>query len=169
MPTARISPEMEAAILALPGTTVNGRPVAVAAAKPEPVALIEATFRGSLEYPVWEIPLETRSEANHRDWRRRSKRTDAAWRAVSRALGKHLVYVATFANRYHSGHGIRVRITRIGGRKLDHSVNLPASMKAVEDAVAFMMGADDGSPLWHCDFEQEPGGAMGVRVELLRA
>lgn len=165
----KLPADIEATILAMPGTKVNGKPVATAPTKPEPVELIEATFRASWDFPVWQIPLETRSEANLRDWRRRSKRSDSAWRAVSRAFGPHLVYVATFARLYHTGHPIHVRLTRLGGRKLDQSVNLPASLKAVEDAVAWSMGADDGSPLWRCTFAQEPGGSMGARIELLKS
>lgn len=132
----------------------------------EPVKLIVPTFRPSLSHPVWEIPLETRSEVNHREWRKRSKRSDAAWMAVSKAFGPHLAYVVRFASDYHSGIPVRVRFTRIGGRKLDRS-NLPSACKAVEDVTAFFLGANDGSDLWKAEFEQEPCDGLGVRIEFM--
>ena len=132
--------------------------------QPPAVELIHPTFRPSLTNPVWEIPLETRSEINLRDWRKRSKRSDAAWRAVSRAFGPHLWHLARFAADYHAGGEVRVKFTRLGGRALDKG-NLPTALKGVEDAVAFFLGADDGSPLWKAEWDQEPGGAMGVRIQ----
>ena len=85
---------------------------------------------------------------------------------MSKAFGPHLAYVAPFAVTFHSGKIVRPHFTRIGGRSLDKGVNLPSSLKAVEDAVAWVMGADDGSPNWSASFAQEPGPAYGVRVEL---
>lgn len=124
------------------------------------------------------MPIETASEINLRDWRKRSKRSDVAWRAVSKMLGAHLDFVSIFSGKYHGtreravGKGrqteprpIKLRFIRIGGKRLDPS-NLPTALKAVEDAVAFIMGADDGDPRWCAKWEQEPGPAVGVRVEL---
>ena len=45
-------------------------------------------------------------------------------------------------------------------------MNLPSSLKGVEDAVALMLGADDGDPRWRCVCAQEPGGRAGVRVRI---
>lgn len=126
--------------------------------------LVEAMFAPPA---TWTIPVETASEANGRDWRKRSKRSDGAWRAVSRAMGPELRALAAFAEAFHDGFPIRVQFTRIGGRRLDRS-NLPTALKAVEDAVAFMLGADDGSPLWCAEWQQRPGGdRVGVMVRFL--
>ncbi len=116
----------------------------------------------------WTLPVETSSEANGREWRKRSNRTQAARRVVSAQLGRDLVYLAVFAAHYHAGGALRITFTRLGGRKLDRS-NLPTALKATEDALCLMLGADDGDPRWQPAWEQEPGGAVGVRVELARA
>ncbi len=127
------------------------------------VELVAATFSPP---GLWVLPIETSSEANGREWRKRSSRTQAARKAVSVAFGKSLLWVACYADHYHRGGVLRVALTRLGGRKLDRS-NLPAALKATEDAVAMMLGADDGDPRWQPAWEQEPGGAAGVRVALV--
>ena len=115
---------------------------------------------------TWTLGVETRAEVNGRDWRSRSSRTQAARRAVSAAFGRAMVWVAAFADHYHRGGRLRVVLTRLGGKRLDPS-NLPTALKAVEDAVALMLGADDGDARWVAEWHQEPGGAaVGVRVEL---
>lgn len=129
--------------------------------------LIEATFNHSEWHPSWEIPLVTRNESNLREWRKRSKRTDAAWKAVSRNIGPWVGYLGRFAREYHSGRPVRCVLTRIGGRTLDRMSNLGSALKAVEDAVCFLIGVDDGDPRWQCRAEQEPGDAYGVRVEFI--
>ncbi len=115
----------------------------------------------------WTLPVETSSEANGREWRKRSNRTQAARKVVSAQLGRDLIYLAAFAAHFHAGGALRITFTRLGGRKLDRS-NLPTALKSTEDAVALLMGADDGDPRWQPTWEQEPGGAVGVRVELAR-
>lgn len=114
---------------------------------------------------LWTLPIATASEANGRDWRKRSNRTRAARKIVSEQLGRALVWVAAFAAHYHAGGALRVTFTRLGGKRLDNS-NLPPALKATEDAVALMFGADDGDPRWRAEWGQEPGGPGGVRVEL---
>jgi hypothetical protein len=111
------------------------------------------------------IDVKTVGEVNGRDWKARSRRTDAAWQAVGNTLGRHLSLLAPFADAYHGGKALRIVFTRLGGRRMDRS-NLPTAIKATEDALAFMMGACDGDPRWRSEFAQEPGGAFGVRVEM---
>lgn len=127
--------------------------------------LIVPTFRFGMFCPVWEIPLITTSEVNARDWHKRSNRTDAAWKAVSKAIGPQLAYLVRLAADFHMGAKVYARFTRLGGRTLDKS-NLPTALKAVEDALCFMMGADDGAANWHPSWAQEPCDGMGVRIEL---
>jgi hypothetical protein len=116
---------------------------------------------------TWVLPIKTASEANGRDWRKRSNRTQQARRIVSRDLGKVLWLVPQFGERLHlRKQPLVVRITRLGGRKLDLA-NLGPALKATEDAVALMLGIDDGDPRWQVEFHQEPGGPYGVRLELI--
>jgi hypothetical protein len=62
---------------------------------------------------------------------------------------------------------VRARFVRLGGKRLDPMVNLPSAMKGCEDAVCFLLGLDDSSPLWVPSCDQEPGdGPVGVRIEL---
>lgn len=128
--------------------------------------LVEASFTQTAAGPVWVIPLKTVSEANTRGWQRKANRTREARAAVTAALGRHLAAVAPFAEAYHRGEVVRVTITRLGGAKLDRMANLGMALKACEDAVALVFGADDGADNWRCDPRQEPGGPVGVRIEL---
>jgi hypothetical protein len=61
-----------------------------------------------------------------------------------------------------------VRLTRIAKGSLLDLSNLPPALKAVEDAVAFALGASDGSAAWGCCWAQEkrPGEPGVVRVEV---
>lgn len=173
MPSIRVSdPDRYIADLQAKGIAVTVH----AAAVPGPVAcpaddgddppeLVEASAWRTLRGCDLRLPLHTASETNHRDWRARSRRTKAARRAVSEAFGPRLGWVAPVADAYHAGRPVRVALTRLGGRRLDPT-NLPAALKAVEDAIAAAMGADDGSPLWRVSHDQEPGGPYGVRVVL---
>lgn len=132
--------------------------------KPELVAGAFAQIDGRA---VWVLPILTVAESNSRDdWAKKSNRTRTARRIVSRAFGPRLDVVARFALAFHAGRTLGVVFTRLGGRKLDKGVNLPSALKATEDAVALMLGADDGAPNWDAKFEQQPGGKSGVRIEL---
>ena len=122
-----------------------------------------AVVRG---HPVWLLPVITVAETNSRDdWAKKSNRTRTARRVVSVAFGRRLDAVAPYALAYHAGRSITVVLTRLGGRKLD-AANLPSALKSTEDAVALMLGADDGDARWIASFRQECEGKSGVRVEL---
>ena len=43
---------------------------------------------------TWVLPIPTASEINLRDWRARSRRTDVAWKVVSRCFGRQLDYLS---------------------------------------------------------------------------
>lgn len=127
-------------------------------------ALVDPLF---VQPGTWLIPCEVPSLANDREWQTRSRVAQAHRRAVSRAMGRTLPYLAPFAERYHSGGALVVKLTRLGGKALDRTANLPASLKYIEDAIALMVGADDGAVNWLCECDQQAGGACGVRVELV--
>lgn len=99
-------------------------------------------------------------------WRVPRDGRDQAGRAVSRLLGRHLRLLAPAAEHYHRGGTLTLVLTRLGGRKLDATANLPASLKYIEDGVCLMLGADDGDQRWRCRCVQLPGGRRGVRGEL---
>lgn len=115
------------------------------------------------------LPVRTASEANCRAWRVKSNRTKDARQVMSAGLGRHLRALAPFAEAYHRGETLRVTITRLGGPRLDSMANLGPSLKATEDFLALLLGADDGDPRWRCEAAQEPGGPVGVRIELRTA
>jgi hypothetical protein len=157
----KLSRALERQILA----TVRARHPAPDAPMQDAAALVAGMAeldRGRLRIA---IPVKAVGEVNGRDWKARSRRTDAAWQAVGNTLGRHLSLLAPFADAYHGGKALRIVFTRLGGRRMDRS-NLPTAIKATEDALAFMMGACDGDPRWRSEFAQEPGGACGVRVEV---
>jgi hypothetical protein len=124
--------------------------------------LVEAGF---LAPGTWVLPVVTASESNLRDWKGRSRRTTAARAAVSKLLGRTLRKLAPFAEHYHQGGTLTVRLTRLGGRAVDRG-NLSICLKAAEDAVCLFLGADDGDLRWDVTYHQETGGAVGVRLVL---
>ena len=124
--------------------------------------LVEASFAPP---GTWVVPLRTASEVNRRDWRGRSRRTQDARLALSKAFGPRLRDLAPFADHYHAGGALRVAFTRLGGSRVDKS-NLPTCTKGAEDFLSLLIGADDGDPRWRPSWGQEPGGPLGVRIEL---
>jgi hypothetical protein len=163
-------PENHPAILAAiqRGLIPVERPKEKAATKRKP-QLVAASFARTAAGPVWVIPIEICSLANERQWRTRNRVAQAHRKAVSGSLGRSLYDLAPLAAHYHRGGAVRVLLTRLGGRALDRTANLPAALKYVEDAVALMMGADDGDARWRCECGQEPGGPSGVRIEITEA
>lgn len=141
---------------------------AVAKKKKTPVKLVEPWICG---YPSGHVelhvPIETINETNSRAaWQAKNRRAGAAWVAVRKAIGVHLSLLEPFAKEYASNGALRVRFTRLGGRKLDRS-NLSPACKGVEDAIAYCLGANDGDPRWHPDWDQDTSwDGVGVRVEI---
>lgn len=126
--------------------------------------LIEPSFTPPA---TWAIALEVPSIANSRDWRVRNRVAKVHRETVNRFLALQLAALVPFAHGYHhAGKSILCVLTRLGGRQLDRTANLPASLKYVEDAVCLKLGINDGCPRWRCSCEQEPGGPSGVRIVL---
>lgn len=174
MPTAPESDWLRDWVARTPGVTVNGVPAARLVetrkpARPRELVLVEAAAEMTTAGAVFVVPCEVPSLSNSRDWRVRNRVAQAHRRAVSRALGPKLTWLAPLAFHLHDrGGAVRCRLTRLGGRKLDPTANLPASLKYVEDGACLLLGIDDADPRWVCTCHQEPGGsaAVGVRVEL---
>lgn len=134
--------------------------------KKKPAEMVKASAAVVGNRFVAVVPVATVSEANQRQWRGRSGRTGTQRAAVSKVLGPALGMLAPFADHYHRGGVLNVTLTRLGGQRLDTLANLGSALKAIEDAVALMLGASDGDPRWKAKAEQEPGGPVGVRIEL---
>lgn len=111
------------------------------------------------------LPIETASEANGRDWKARSNRNKEARRIVAKEIGCRWEFFYRFPVAYHRGEKLKLIFTRLGGRRLDKA-NVGAALKATEDAVALLFGANDGDDRWDAEFEQQPGGLKGVRIEI---
>lgn len=106
------------------------------------------------------VPIRTVSEANARDgWRKKSRRAQEQKFLVRAHVG------VEFARRNAPPYD--VTLVRIGPKKLDKD-NLANSFKWVQDAVAAVLGVDDGEEdkvQWH--YRQEPGGKKyAVRIEI---
>ena len=112
------------------------------------------------------IPAITRSEANESKWTAKMRRKLSAKKAVRDTVGPHLSLLLPYAEAYHAGKGLRLYFVRLGGRKLDRMANLGPSLKVIEDCFAGAMLADDGDLRWRSECSQEPGGRVGVRVEI---
>ena len=110
---------------------------------------------------VIHVPCRTVSEANQREhWATRYKRKKQQQNAVRYSMFENRWALAPFA-----GHALRVRLVRIGNRRLDPD-NLAGSFKHVQDAVAHFIGIDDGDEVVGWSYHQEHGTAHSVRIEL---
>lgn len=111
------------------------------------------------------VAIETKNELNQRVWKAKNRRAGEAWRRVREAIGPSVALLDNLCWMYHHGCSLRVKFVRLGGRKLDLS-GIAAACKGVEDAVAYLLGADDGDPRWKPEWDQEVGGLVGLRVEI---
>lgn len=113
------------------------------------------------------VPVKTVSESNQRGWHGKSNRTQHARGIVAKFMAKAARRFLPFNEHYQMGGILYLTFTRVGCHKLDGMANLGASMKAVEDAVAMMLGCDDGSNRWIATPKQDPGNAfVGVTVDI---
>lgn len=118
------------------------------------------------------VPVLIVSEANRRDsWVVQRRRAKAQKHSVLAHLAQRSV-ARGFLLRYVAEHGgATVRLVRKGPQKLDQD-NLANGCKAVQDAVAYWGGVDDGDLRLTWIYEQEPGhriGALEVHLDPLEA
>ena len=139
-------------------------------AKHAPKEFVEASVRRTGPYPNLKIiiPTETKSESNQRDTWGRVRRTKSAKAIFNQTMRPYYVDLNPLVQHFDVDGIIRVTFTRLGGRKLDSGDNLNGSMKALKDAVAAAFLADDGDPRFIWQYDQEPGGPIGVRIEIER-
>ena len=110
----------------------------------------------------FEFPLRLPSLTNTRmHWtavaRLKRRQKSATWAAILRAGGRAAIPAPPLV----------VTLTRCGRRLLDDD-NLAAAFKHVRDALAEVVGVDDGSPLYTWKYAQRVGrgAAYGVAVEI---
>ena len=132
----------------------------------------------SFKHPgIWTIPVWLCSEANaggkmRAAIARKGTVKNAIWRALGPGwrifgpIGESVRNAAGNAGKQASLPSIRV--IRLGGRGLDVGT-LWRACKPVEDAIAVLLGCDDGWAAWKTAFsvDQEPGPLWGCRIELL--
>ena len=126
---------------------------------------------------IWTIPVWLCSEANaggkmRAAIARKGTVKNAIWRALGPGwrifgpIGESVRNAAGNSGKQASLPSIRV--IRLGGRGLDTG-NLWRAIKPVEDAIAVLLGCDDGWQAWKDSFQvdQDPGPLWGCRIELL--
>lgn len=107
------------------------------------------------------LPIHTVSEANIKEhWaakaaRVKSQRETACW-AVRSMMP---------SCKIPDGLKIRVRLLRIGKRKLDGD-NLQSSFKAIRDGIADAFGIDDGSDRYEWNYSQETAKDYFVKISV---
>jgi hypothetical protein len=109
------------------------------------------------------VPVQVVSEANTREhWAAKYRRADSqrtalifAWNSAGLSLG----------HKPNVSGGVRVKWVKLGGKKLDDD-NLHNAFKALRDCLAGWLGLDDGNERVSWKYAQEPGGDVGVRVEI---
>lgn len=112
------------------------------------------------------LPILTVSEANNIKWRQKSNRTKEARDRVSRFWGANARAFLAVTEAYHRGDALRLTFTRLSPGLLDGMANLGVSLKGVEDAVAMMMGANDGAGNWLATSRQVKQPQYGVVVTI---
>ena len=93
--------------------------------------------------------MRTKSELNQREhWVKKYRRTKLQKDTTKAVL-------MTFTQNTDFGTGkITVTFVRIAKRKIDKGDNLASAFKAVRDAVAMLIGVDDGSDRYEWIYEQ---------------
>lgn len=134
----------------------------------KPPQLVDAKFeRGPIsDVPQWTIPLRVVAGDNARGLRAKIGRAGHERTACTREFAKQhraWEWAVTLLQRYG---GIRVALTRIGGRTMDYA-NVVAAMKYVQDTAAAWLGVDDADNRIQWIYDQRPGGSKhGVEVRL---
>lgn len=121
-----------------------------------------------VEPATWVVPIRLQSEMNKGVIQKGSmSRNKHVKNAIYRALGPHWRIWGPVGDRIRAGHPCSIKAIRLGGTGLDVA-NLWAAMKFPEDAIANMLGCEDGWPVWKQSFsvDQEPGRLWGLRIEM---
>lgn len=157
----KLPPDLERKVLELAG--VAPAPAPAKAGHPALVAPASASLPGGIAVTV---PVYVVAGDNARGGRAKIGRAGHERRAVAEQLARHLRALAPLADAAQDGRPVRCRLVRLGGPGMDTD-GLAAACKYVRDTVALFLGVGDGprGPVrWA--YDQEPGPAFGVRIEL---
>ncbi len=117
------------------------------------------------DFDEWRLPIEVRSESNLREhWTMKNKRKKEQQTLIKMIFHGKRQCFERWKKSYAAG-PIRITFTKLGGRRLDRS-NLPVSFKGIEDTFAWLMGCNDGHDHWRAEWEQEPGGPVGIKIRI---
>lgn len=118
---------------------------------------------GGLRVCVVVPGLRVRSELNTRShWSERRKRFADQRVMIAAALSQ----VGTAdRDRLRAAPEVRLRLVRVGGRKLDPD-NCVSGFKACLDQVCAWLRIDDGDPRLRLEWPGQEPGEVGVRIEL---
>ncbi|MGL5097393.1 MAG: hypothetical protein ACRDD1_17535 [Planctomycetia bacterium] len=109
------------------------------------------------------LPVETPSTGNGRDWHERDKAVKAQRQAVRTAFRNYPLMIMPFLPHAAT---VAIAITRLGGRELDPRDNLPMALKAIVDELHAWFGIDDKTNTLNIEYRQQPGGPVGVMIEM---
>jgi hypothetical protein len=161
MPTIKLTPAEAAALERRTGVVVRpAAPRMKRAARRRPPLLIAPSMT------FWvDLPVVTRNESNHRQWRDRSRRTKAVAQAWAVLVGCRMDFA-----QLRMGLPVRIRLARLGGGRVDDD-GLRSCLKSARDVVAqWVLGGrpgerdDDERIAW--EYEQFAGTYYGVRVTI---
>lgn len=143
----------------LPGPT----PTPERSAKKVKRELLPAAF---VQPATWLVPVYCYAGDNARGFKKQIGRAGHERRPVYHTLARQLRALAPFADAAQAGRTVRITLTRIGGNKMD-AANVVAALKYVQDAVADLLGVDDGKECLDWEYGQAPGRRKhGVRIQL---
>jgi hypothetical protein len=107
------------------------------------------------------VAIQTANETNHRQWKAKNRRAGEAWRRTREAV--RLPRLLDIERTLRDGNPVKVEFCRLAPKDVDKG-SIGACCKGVEDALAYLCGIDDGSPLWQSTYIQERSKAYGIRV-----
>ena len=107
------------------------------------------------------VGIQTANETNQRDWKSRNRRAGEAWKRTREAVRVSQLW--TIEKAFAMGDAVKIEFCRLAPREIDRG-SIGAAVKGVEDAMAYLCGVDDGSPLWQATHVQEKSKLYGVRV-----
>ncbi len=112
------------------------------------------------------LGVECPSLANLRDWKEKARAGKAQRQAIRRFFQERPAELLPLVQAVAAGRIVGIVLTRLGGRTLDGRDNLPMSLKPVVDELHAWFGLDDATDTLVVSYTQEPGGAVGIRIQM---
>ena len=140
-------------------------PLSAAPGVTKPPAVPDGAVRSGAAPPPWRVTLTLpglglTSRSNAREhWTTRRRRDRAEEVAV------RLAWAGAGLGGWHPPLPLTVVMVRLGGKPMDDD-NLGGAFKALRDALAELLGVDDGDPRVRWRPRQSPGPARSVRISI---